>query len=127
MKLGVINEVTGIHARVNLSPSATRSDLLRQIGYEGPCEITIDDRLVEGAHLTGIATDGSSTAVIHPPRPVALTVRVRDKGTGIHRVIRCSDSSTVGDVIEEWKRAVCPDATAEIQPIGVDSRTLLST
>ncbi|KAF4752009.1 hypothetical protein FOZ63_027239 [Perkinsus olseni] len=127
MRLAVTNELTGMHSQVTTGPQASRSDFLRRIGHEGPCEIEIDGRLLEGAYLTGVAADGSSTAVVRPSPPALLTVRVRDKGTGVRRTIRCAEAGTVGDVLVEWRRSVDADEAADIEPVGVDAGTLVST
>ncbi|KAF4695483.1 hypothetical protein FOZ60_004556 [Perkinsus olseni] len=127
MQLAVINELTGVHSQVVVGPNPARSDFLKMIGHEGPCEIGIDGRLVEGAYLTGVAADGSSTAVIRPSPPALLTVRVRDKRTGVRRTIRCAEAGTVGDVLVEWRRSVDADEAVDIEAIGVDAGTLVSS
>ncbi|KAF4745381.1 hypothetical protein FOZ62_005747 [Perkinsus olseni] len=127
MQLAVINELTGVHSQVVVGPNPARSDFLKMIGHEGPCEIGIDGRLVEGAYLTGVAADGSSTAVIRPSPPALLTVRVRDKRTGVRRTIRCAEASTVGDVLVEWRKSVDADEAVDIEAIGVDAGTLVSS
>ncbi|KAF4661637.1 hypothetical protein FOL47_006614 [Perkinsus chesapeaki] len=126
VRVAVVNEITGKQEQITVPCDATRSALLEQIGQEGPCEIFINGRLVEGAYLTGITSEGgTSTVTIRPARPTLLSVKVKDRRTGIRRSILCSHSATIGDVLGEWRRSV--DTTAAgIEPLGVDARMAVS-